>query len=244
MNRIKVLWPILQKYEIIFASLFIMVMVILMTFKLLLPNFTKANQILLQREDLADKLGRLETKNKFLSSLDENYYKKAFSNFEGVLPKSKDYVTLFSTFDTLQSKSGVTILGTQFQLGAVSTEAASILRSKKSIAYMVPMTVDVIGTDAQLRDFISGLTDLSGRLITIDSSLWKPKEGGFTQVALKGNAYFYPQVSTILTIDKQLPKVDQEDELLLSQIYSNTQNSYDVDFDDRDVTAGKRNLFE
>ena len=244
MRQLKLLWSVIWKYETIFASIFVILIVIFLTFKLLLPNFGKANQIFLQYEELSNKQKRLEAKNILLTSLDENFYKTVYANFDGVLPKTKDYVTLFSTFDNLQSKSGVTILSTGFQLGTISTESAALKESKKSIAYQVPMVVEVIGTDTQFEDFMTALTDLSGRIITVESSQWKLAEGGYVQVNLKGYAYFYPQATTIRAVDQELPKLDGEDELITSQIHSNIIVTQDLGIDERGVMVGKRNLFE
>ena len=244
MRQLYLLWSIIRKYETILASIFIILTVVILTLKLLVPNFSKANQIFLQYEDLANKQKRLEAKNKLLTSLDENYYRTVYVNFDGVLPKTKDYVTLFSTFDNLQSKSGVTILSTEFQLGSISTESAALKDTKKSIAYQLPMVVDAIGTEGQFKNFMTVLTDLSGRIITVESSQWKPAEGGYVQVNLKGYAYFYPQTTTIRAVDQDLPKIDSENELILSQIHSNTIVSKDINIDERSVTVGKRNLFE
>ena len=88
------------------------------------------------------------------------------------------------------------------------------------------------------------LTDLSGRIITVESSQWKPAEGGYVQVNLKGYAYFYPQTTTIRSVDQELPKIDSENELILSQIHLNTIVSQDISIDERSVTVGKRNIFE
>jgi len=233
-----------RRYEILLASGGIIIIVVVFSFKLLLPNFAKANNIFLQKADLKAKLGRLEKKYKALSSLDQNYYSASYSKFDYVLPKSKDYVTLFFTFDNLQTKTGVTILGTEFQLGEISTSSATLARSKGDSAYQVPMTVTVLGTPEQLENFMSALTDLSGRILTVDATSWEAQAGGFIQVTVVGNAYFYPPPKMIKSVDAPLPVIDKQGEEILSKVASLQVSSDEQSIETTAVNVGKKNLFE
>ena len=60
-----------KKYEIILASLLVIIIVIFLSIYLLLPNFDKVQQIFLQQSKVGKKLQELKKKETILVSLDQ-----------------------------------------------------------------------------------------------------------------------------------------------------------------------------
>lgn len=242
MNKSKNYLNFIRQYEVLIASAAVVLVVLILSYVLLLPNFSRANTIFSEQSALKGRLDNLKKKDSALFALDYQYYKDNFSKISKVLPQEKDYVSLFSTFDDLERKTGVSIVRTDFQLGVVSTDSGRLTRSAQSAAFLLPINVEVIGGLSQLQNFIKSLNDFSGRFITIDQVQWNKKGEGIFLLSLGGKAYFYPLPSTLGSIDSPLPKIEKNGENILakiSQIQLVSESESDLD----KVTVGKRDLF-
>ena len=113
----------LKKYEIIGVSSLVILSVLALSYYFLLPNLRKAQEIFSQQKQLRARLTILRKKDELLSTIDSKVYQENINKLTGILPGSKDYVSLFNTFDNLQIESGVTILKTDLQLGSISTQS-------------------------------------------------------------------------------------------------------------------------
>ncbi|MBI3955524.1 hypothetical protein HY338_03700, partial [Candidatus Gottesmanbacteria bacterium] len=109
----------IKKYEIIGVSSLVVLVVIALSYSFLLPNFRKAREIYSKQRELRTRLTILRKKAELLSSIDGKVYQDNINKLTSILPGSKDYVSLFNTFDNMQLKSGVTILRTDLQLGTI-----------------------------------------------------------------------------------------------------------------------------
>ena len=234
---------ILKKYELLIASGLIIVIVGALAILYLLPNFNRAKLIFLQQLVLKQKYEKLTQKDKALSEIDYKFFQETYPKIGWVLPESKDYVSLFSTFDSLQVKTGVIIRRTSFQLGTISTTSAALARSSNIDSFAVPLSIEVVGDIAQLQKFQSFLSNLSGRLIAIDSSQWKFKKDGTVMVGFKGRAYFYPVPGEIGGIDNPLPSLGKEKEEILKKIAQNNPIETETAGQDK-ISSGKNNLFQ
>ena len=243
MKSLRDLLEILKKYEIIFASAIVVIAVILSSFSLLIPNFQKVNKILWQENNLKTRFSNLQKKEARLTTIEENYYKKAYSRLLTVLPMSKDYVSLFTTFDQLQTKSGVVIANTSFQLGVVSTTSAILQKAARNGAYIIPMTVDIYGSIEQAKIFIKSLMSLEGRLISLDEINWTYESDDFIKATLKGNAFFYPQPPIIPDVDLPLTEYSSRSAQILSKLDQIQPDESQIEEIDR-VSLGKKSLFE
>lgn len=237
------LFIIIRQYEIILASGICLVIVFILANIFLLPNFNRAQEIFREQQGSKKKIALLTSKDNFLSTLDFKFYKETYPKLAQILPEEKDYVSLFSAFDELEQKTGVIILRTDFQLGAVSTTSAKLTRHKGSLAYTVPLRVEVFGDISSLKIFFENLNRFSGRLITIESITWDIKEGGYVQAVLAGYAFFYPPPSTLASIDSSLQKIQKSQEELLRSI-AQMEVVPKVEKETEKVRTGKRNLFE
>lgn len=206
---IKEVFSFIKKYETVISSVAIILFVIFLSIQLLMPNIQKINEILNQREELKQKLSKLQKKEKILSSLDQQYYKENFPKLSLSLPETKDFVLLFTTFDQLQTKTGVSILRTDFQLGTLSTNSATFKLGKTMDIYKIPLNLKIAGGIDQIIQFLDSLSDFSGRLITLDSIRLEINDDGNIIAMLDGNAYFYPLPSAIGSIDSPLPEMSQ-----------------------------------
>lgn len=233
----------IKKYEIILISGIIIGVVLMLSFLFLKQNFDKASNINKEQLILKSKLEKLTKKDNQLSSLDDRLYRDSFPKIGQVLPDSKEYVSLFSTFDNLEKNLGVTITRTDFQLGVVSTNSSQLVRDTGSSAYVVPMTIEVIGDLASIQKFISSLSDYSGRFMTIESLAWEINNGGNYIVTVGGKAYYYPLPITLGSIDAPLPKISANQDKIFNaisriKIIADDNSSLNV------PNLGKKDLFQ
>ncbi len=242
MNKAKDYISYLRQYEFLLASLAVILVVLLLSLVLLLPNFNRANTIFRQQSDLKQRLDNLKKKDNTLTSLDYQYFKDNFGKVSQVLPESKDYVSLFSTFDKLEQKFGVSVVRTDFQLGVVSTNSAKLTKSPTSAAYLLPINIEVMGRLPQLLNFVKALSDFSGRFITLDQVQWTQKDEDILLFSLSGKAYFYPLPTTLGTIDSPLPKIEKQGEEILAKITKIEVASEPEDIGK--VAVGKKDLFQ
>lgn len=232
----------IKKYEIIISSVLVIIFVVILSVVMLIPNFQKANQLHKNHKDLKSTYSRLEQKDATLSSLDEQYFRDTFPKINNVLPSSKDYYLLFETFDNLQSKTGISISRTDFQLGIVSTNSALLNKPTEWGAYEMPISFEVTGTIEQLRMFMLALTDLSGRLITLENAQIDVRAGGSVRAVLNGQTYFYPLPKTIGKVDSPLPELSKESADILTLI--DKQQTVIAGGDEQEaIPVGRKNLF-
>lgn len=239
----KIDFTALKKYDLILASILVILAVVILSAIYLYPNFAKAQEIYSQEKSLRSKLTTLRKKLDLLTSLDQNLYEKNIGKLNRIMPVSKDYVSLFDTLDSLQNQSGVTVTSTVLQLGDISTASAKLKKTTTSMAYDVPITIEVIGSLEKLQNFIKDLKNLSGRIITLKEITWGRSVNETLQVSLKGYAYFYPIAGTIGSIDTPLNEVDREKGDLLDKV-NEVSLEGEALADDFPVESGKVNLFE
>lgn len=239
MNKVSGLLVVIRHYEIIVASVVILLVIFLLSLFYLIPNFSRAQQIFSQQKGLKKNIEILKQKDTALSSLDYEQYKDIFLKLNQVLPESKDYVSLFSSFDDLEKKTGVTIVRTDFQFGVISTTSAKLTKAPGSSAYMVPVLIEVAGTISSIQKFIDSLNSLSGRLITLNDAQWNIKQNNI-RISFNGKAYFYPQPLTIGSLDTPLPKLSKDQEELIKKVALVKLAKEEIE----PVNVGKKNLFQ
>lgn len=234
---------ILHQYEVLIASGAVILLVIFLTFNMLLPNLNRANQIYAQEQSLRKKMELLTQKDNILSSLDSQYYKDAFVKSNQVLPESKDYVSLISTFDFLERQANVTVVRTDFQLGVISTSSANLVKSADTPAYVIPITIEVMGDLQGLGKFLDLVSNYNGRLMIFDNVSVNNKQNNILSAAFSGQAFFYPLPTTLGPIDSPLPRLEKNQEAILTKIsLLNLPTETSVELDKKNV--GKKNLFQ
>ncbi len=230
-----------KRYEILAVSGLAILAILALSYYYLLPNFRKAQEIYSQQKLLRTRLTILRKKDELLSTIDGNVYKDNINKLATILPGSKDYVSLFNTLDNLQSKSGVTILKSDLQLGTVSTLSSKLKKDTVSPAFLMSVNLAIIGDLEQINKFINSLTDLSGRILMINKISWGDSEDGLYTVSLEGNSYFYPLPSKIGGVDSPLVQTDEKQQKILDQIA--TMPLQIEDDTNISVPLGKQNLF-
>lgn len=233
---------LVRNNEIIIASGLIILVVIILTLYFLLPNYFKANQIFSQTGQLRSKLSVLNKKDELLGKIDANFYKDTFPKVRQILPNEKDFVSLFYTFDTLQFKAGVTISRTEFQFGVISTSSGTLAKASGTAAFTIPMTIEVSGEKGQIKKFLDSLTDLSGRMITVENVQWNFKTENEVSVLINGLAYYYPLSGTIGSIDTSLPELNSQQTDIQKAIAENVVLVKD-DVEEANIKTGKKDLF-
>lgn len=235
---------IIREYELFVISGVIIAVVILFSLVFLIPSFTQTQQIIDQKSVLSDRVSRLRKKDATLSSLDSDYYKTVFPKINQVLPEDKDFGSLFSTLDTLEKTTGVSIVRTDFQLGVISTNSGRLVRAQNSQAYVVPLSIDAMGSANSLLTFIDALNSLTVRIITIKDLNWVAKSPGIFGLTINGQAYFYPSPLTLGSVDTPLPQLNEKQKSILDTINKIQTVSADEEAAPGQVVVGKRNLFE
>lgn len=231
---------LLKKYELLIASGTVIVFVFLLSAVFLLPNFAKAQEIFSKKAQLTTKLSQLTAKEKTLASLSPELYNQTFPKIAQVLPQSRDYLSLFSRFDTLEVRTGVSIVRTDFQLGIISTASAHVAQGGPN-AIPVAMSFEVLGAPTQIQKFLESLRDLTGRFISVEDIQVTFREDGTLQANFNGYAYFYMLPGTIGRIDAPLPVIDKEREALFTTI---AKNQLPVTPEEGETgSIGKKDLF-
>lgn len=234
----------IRKFETIIASSAVLLLVFFMTTSILLPNLNQANKILAQEKTLRTKLDLLTSKNNVLSSLDYQFYKDSFLKLNQVLPESKDYVSLIETFDTLEKQSGVSVEKTDFQLGAISTNSSTLIKTSGISAYVVPINIGIAGDLETVKKFLESVANFTGRLLVFDDMSLNVKPSGFLDVSFNGRAFFYPLPTTLGPIDTALSRLDKNQQEILDKI---SQSSLAVTGSEQAFdkgSIGKKILFE
>lgn len=232
-----------RTYERILSSGTIIMAVLLLTYFFLLPTLNQARNIIVEQQTTQPRLQLLSQKESQLSQLDVAVYRSALERMQLVIPQSKDFVSLFSTFDALEVKTGVSIRGTDFQLGIVSTRSAQLVRSPKTGAYSIPLHLVVEAQRDQLLQFLEHMSDLTGRFITIDSLQWGIGENDSVKAQLSGQAYFLPIAETIGGLDAPIPSFSPSQTDLFTTI-SALPAPVSAGDASSSVPTGKTNLFE
>lgn len=233
----------LRSYEVLISSFIVIATVIVLVITLLIPNFQKARKIFSEHQNLAKKLVAIKKKDEELSKINYQLFKDTLPKIILVLPYQKDFVSLFTRFDQLQSKTGVTILRTDFQLGVISTTSANIAKQEMKGTFFIPMSVEVVGTQPQIEQFIDSLSDVTGRLITISEIQWQFREDQSITAAINGKAYFTPLPVSLGTLETTLPQFNKSQQSLFDKVSQNSD--LDIPFVETDtIPTGKKNLFE
>lgn len=242
MNNYQTVLTFIKKYEIIIASGVLLLCSVILLFKFAIPNFAKANRVFKDQQVLKKRLSTLAKKDASLSLLDKQYYTDSYQKIRRVLPATTDYYSLFTSLDDLQTKTGITVLKSDFQLGTISSASGKFVRAKGTNAFAIPITVEVSGTLPQLTAFMTGLSDLSERLITLDSIALTFKDNGMMQARFTGNAYFYSQPAALGSLESPLPQIPTQNEAILSQIAQTAPVIAD-ETTLEEIPVGKKNLF-
>lgn len=233
----------IRKYEILLASAAVLLLVVILFFNMLLPNLNRANQIHAESGRLSKKVESLKKKDVTLSSLDYQAYRDLFLKLNQVLPEGKDYVSLINTFSLLEQKSGVTVVRTDFQLGVVSTSSANFTRAAGSSAFVIPISIELVGDFSAIRKFLEEVANLAGRLMIFDDMAVTIKSDGTLDTTFTGQAFFYPLPTSLAAIDAPLPRLEKSAELILKNISERELPSESMVELDK-ASIGKKNLFE
>lgn len=239
-NKIK---EFIKKYEFLFTGLIVMLFVFFLTINLMIPNIKKSREIFEGKQLLKQKLIKLEKKNSLILSIDERNLKDNYVKLNYIIPQNKDYSLLFTTLDSLQEKSGIAITRTDFELGTVSTSSAFLKKSANNEDFSIPVTLEVIGSFDQVQIFLSQLSDLSGRLITVDQIKLQFTDFTVVKAAITGKTYFNPLPKTIGGVETPLPEFNQNIESLFKTIKDNNYPVDSIENQYQEVPVGKENLF-
>lgn len=236
-------FTILKTYEIFIASIVLLVGLLFGTVLFLFPNVKKVQEVFSQKQQLDERYAVLKRKDSQLNTMSEQDYTQFLLRMERIIPQSKDFVSLFSTFDALEQKTNVTITQTEFQFGVVSTNSAQLIKSSLAGAYVVPFRAVVSAPVERISLFLDTLSDLSGRYLTAEDVQWSFSSDSVIKMSLSGQAYFLPISGKIGAIDAPIPALTVAQQTLFDEIMSLPLPQTDISVGDP-VDIGKTNLFE
>lgn len=241
-KQLKKYLPLLRKYEFILSSTLVIIFTLFLSAKLLYPNFLKANEIYANKSELKSKLLRLNQKENKLNALNLNLLKTNFIKLNNVIPSQKDYVLLFETLDRLETTTGVSIVRTDFQLGTVSTTSAKLKKESVNGVFKLPVSVEAVGNYDSMILFLTYLSNLTGRLITVDKIQLELSDVLLTKIHISGSAYYNPFPSSIGKVDATLKDLNDDLEDLYQQILEN-QADVNLIEEPQEVPLGSQDLF-
>lgn len=229
--------------ETLLASIVLVLGIIIATVTFLVPNLKKVQVIVSEKQLLDERYAVLKRKDSQLISMSDRTYVQFLQRIERIIPQSKDFVSLFSTFDSLEQKTNVTISQTEFQFGVVSTNSAQLIKSSVAGAYVVPFRAVVNASLEQIPVFLDTLSDLSGRYFTVEDVQWSFTDGTLVKMNLSGQAYFLPASGKIGAIDAPIPALTVVQQKMFDTILAlavpETELAVGEPFE-----LGKENLFE
>lgn len=155
-----------------------------------------------------DRLEKLEQKRQMLSSIDEQTL-ATLTDAQLALPDEKDPASVMTGIDNLSAQNKLFIDNLQFsplQVAAASVSSTRKTAVDKRPANVVSFVIQARGETAQMRDFISQLTN-SRRLFDIDSLevIYQKDLQDNISVRLALVAYYLPSLTQIGEIESILP---------------------------------------
>lgn len=241
-KQLKQYLPLIKKYEFILSSLLVLVFTSVLAVKLLYPNFLKVNEIYVNKSELKAKLLRLSQKENKLNNLNLNILKTNFIKLNNVIPSQKDYVLLFETLDRLEGTTGVSITRTDFQLGTISTTSAKLKKEAVNGVFKLPVTIEAVGNYDSMILFLTYLSNLTGRLITVDKIQLELSDIVLAQMHISGTAYYNPFPSDIGKVDTALKDLSSDLQVLYQQVIDN-QPDISLTEEPEVVPLGSQDLF-
>ena len=233
----------IKKYEFLATVIVVVIFVSYLVINLMIPNIIKAGEIHRNIDSMRIKLANLEKKDRILSSIDENLIRNNFVKLNYVVPENKDYALLFTTLDRIQGELGVAITRTDFELGSVSTSSSNFKKSQVGDTFAIPISLEVMGTITQIEKFLMQLSDLSGRLITVDQIKLEVSEGSVVKASLTGKTFYNPLPKTIGKVDSAIPEFNNNYKVIFDKILENQLPIEIIQEANQEVPIGKENLF-
>jgi len=186
----------------------------------IIPAVGKIIQMRNEMVALSTTIGQLQEKINILNNSDEETYRTQLRELVAAVPSDKSLTTLFSTVDALAAASGTTISDlTLAKPGLIATEsAARQSNEEKQIGSdLLPFTVTVHGSYAQIHDFLSRVVNVRRffRVRNFDISL-----ADMTNISVRmGMDAFYSPISLSPSmLDKPLEPLTAEEEQIIARI--------------------------
>lgn len=157
----------LERYRpFLFPIIFLLFFVVSLG-RVVAPRIGAITEEIAQMKEAKAELERLNEKLSFLKGVDEEKARKDNQLLLQVLPTEKDPFYGMSVIEWLGGKTGVKIKGISFTPGLVSTDSAKLAKKTKVEEEAMEYEVGLIGTLAQLEDFLMKLENLTP-LVTVD----------------------------------------------------------------------------
>lgn len=241
-NRYQII-ILIRRYEIIIASLMVLLSLTAASYLFLIPNFNRAKIIFGQKSQLQKRLDKLKQKENALSDLDIKYYQGVLTKFYRILPDGKDYISLFETLDSLEKKANVKVTGSTFPLGSLSGGTAQLKKSVAGSVYIFPVSMAIQGDFPSILTCLDTLDDLSGRIITVDSVSIQKDKANVYKFSLTGNTFVALPPSTIGSVESPIPKINNNQQALMDKIAKIKMDTPELTGQEK-VPIGKKNLFD
>ncbi|MBI4067437.1 hypothetical protein HY407_03565 [Candidatus Gottesmanbacteria bacterium] len=209
----------------------------------LIPNIQKTQQTLATQKDLDSREKMLSTKLEVLESINKDVELEALKKIIAVLPEEKDAFSIFNGLDTQEKDAAVVVTQSDFRVGIVSTDSASInkelLSNKKYQGIDIKFTI--LGDREQLLTLLANLQNFKTRLFAVKDMTVKLGDGTAVEASFTLTTYYQPFPNDLGQVDSILPQltakqVEIKDQIVQMAILPSTT--------DESIPTGKTNLFQ
>jgi len=210
----------LRPYQGLIISILMIIVAILGIVFGIIPAIGKIIQMRSNIISLSEANEQMKTKLNILESTDENVYRSELQDLVAAVPSDKSLTTLFSTVDAISASSGVTISDLSLiKPGSIATESAvkQSTEEKQIGSSILPFTVTVYGTYAQIHDFLSQVVGVRRffRVRNFDISF---SDVSNISVRMGMDAFYSPISLNPATFNKPLEPLTQEEEQIIAKI--------------------------
>ncbi len=217
------------KYEIYLP---LVVAVVTLIFITILVTVPRLNEIQLKQEIIksnAIHLDKLIKKRAALESVTSRETTSLLEIAQVTLPDDKDIPGIITTFENLVLLTKVGLDSINLTPGFVSSESGKPKESLLTVnagtrknAYFLPLSIDLIGTEAQVLEFLR-IIQASKRIydlntLTLNEIEIASEEETYVSAKIGLNVYFLPPITQIGDVDQALNEITTEEKITLEKI--------------------------
>lgn len=196
-----------KKYRVFFVPLFALIMAILISVLVTVPQIYKLISTFKTIDQLNEKKNFYQSKAQDLEAINISDYRNNLDTALIALPVEKDVPGIIGEILVSLGSSGLRLSGITF--------SGSAPESEKVEEYGI--TIDAVGTETSLRNFLERVS-LAPRLIKLVSISVESVIGGNINTRLTFATFYQGLPKNISAVDDKLPKIGKEDTQILEVI--------------------------
>lgn len=222
-----------EKYRVLFIPLVALVIAILVSVLVTVPQIFKLLDTFKTIDELSVKKTSLGQKVSDLEAVNIAEYRKNLDTALVALPADKDIPGVMSEILVSLGGSGMKLNGITFSNSPVESD----------VAQEFTVTIDALGSEASLKNFLERVT-LAPRLIKLVSINVGLSSGNNVNATVSFATFYQTLPNTIGAVDEQLPKPGKEDTQILADIETKIRQFPKVPQEATASTKGKLDPFK